>query len=72
MWGCHALITGCVTGRLPVTCAIEFGNRRGAAALKDFLPASSKSQLTVLLQQLGKIVSRLPTAFGSQSLKMPL
>lgn len=72
MGGCHPLITGCVTGRLHATRVIVFGSGRGAPALKYFPPASSKSQLTMLLQQLRKIMSRLPSVFGNQSLKMPL
>lgn len=72
MWGCHALITGYVAGWLRATRAIVFGNGRGAPALKYFLPAPSKSQLTMLLQQLCKIMSRLPSAFGNLNLKMPL
>lgn len=51
---------------------VEFGNGETAAARKYFTSASSKSQLTMSLQRLRRIMSRLPNAFGNQSLKMPL
>ena len=55
MGGCHALITGCVTGRPPATRAIVFGNGRAVPTLKYFPPVSGTQQLTMLLGQLCRI-----------------